>query len=281
MRPRSRRSAVPTPRLDRPLLALLDEFAADPLPASAAIRVDSKIGSFLVHADDEVMTPFIQWYREWEPDEAAWIQQALSPGATMLDVGANIGYFARLAGQTVGPEGRVIAIEPEHRNLKLLRHNVWDLDNVTIVPVAAWHERDTLELRFNDANAGDHQVHPAQADGGAGVLVPAIPLDELLQDVRVDVVKIDTQGADHHVVAGLSATLAANPQAQLLVEFWLDSMDERGDQGAAVLEGYRAFGRPIAILGEGGASRPASDQEILETAEGAEGRFVNLVVGAR
>jgi FkbM family methyltransferase len=261
------------------LATRLDDLAADPLVAADVIRVETKIGPVLVHAADRVMTPFIREYREWEPDEAAWLTQELHLGATMLDVGANIGYFSLLAAQTVGPSGRVIAIEPERRNLRVLRHNVWQHDTVTIFPVAAWDERTTLELHFNEDNAGDHQVHPERDGGSQGVLVPALPLDEVLRDVTVDVVKIDTQGADHHVIAGLKETLRANPQARLLVEFWLDSMDERGDRGSDVLAGYRSLGRPIALLGEAGSSTSASDEQILAAADAAGDRFVNLVIG--
>lgn len=272
-----RQDTEPQPAAAR-RLAALEAIADDPLAAADVLRVDTRIGPVLVHADDEVMTPWIRHHREWEAEEAAWLEGALRPGATMLDVGANIGYFSVLAARAVGPAGRVIAIEPERRNLRVLRLNTWAHDQVTIVPVAAWHSRTALELRFNASNAGDHQVHEA-SEGAAGTLVPAIALDDLLDETAIDVIKIDTQGVDHHVITGLSRTLAANPQAQLLVEFWLESMDERGDRGADVLAGYRKLGRPIGLLGDHGNSTLATDAEILAATEVAHGRFVNLVIG--
>lgn len=269
----------PLPDVGKPLAERLAWIASDPVEPGEAEAVDTVIGTVFVHAHDEVMTPFIRGHKTWEHDEAAWIERVLPHGGTMVDVGANLGFFARLAAQRVGPGGRVFAVEPEQRNLRLLRLNTWEYDNVEIIAAAAWHERTVLQLRYNEANRGDHQVHQ-HVDAGATPAV-ALPLDELLGGVPVDVIKIDTQGADHHVLAGLRGTLAANPAAVVLVEFWLDAMDERQESAAAVLDGYRQFGRPISLLGAGGESTEQGDEQILAAADAAPGRFVNLVLGAR
>ncbi len=266
-------------RLSRQL-ASAAQLAIDPAPGESVIEVETKIGPVLVHADDRVMSPFIREHREWEPDESAWLSGVLRPGMTMLDVGANIGYFSVLAAQLVGERGNVIAVEPEQRNLRVLRYNTWRYSNVEIVPAAAWHARGMLELRFNADNAGDHQVHPVGAADG-NVLVPALPLDEVLADRQVDVIKIDTQGVDHHVIAGMEETLSRNPQAPLLVEFWLNSMDERGDRGDAVLAQYRTLGRPMGLLQPGGGVELVEDATILAAADAAPDRWVNLVILGR
>jgi FkbM family methyltransferase len=198
----------------------------------------------------------------------------------VVDCGANIGYFSLLASAAAGPEGTVVALEPEPANLRLLRANLWrnGADNVWVVPAAASDARGLLALRLSvEDNTGDHQVHAEATDDDA--LVACVALDEVLAGAPVDVVKIDTQGADHLVVAGLRATIAANPGISVLIEFWLDGMEARGIAAQDVLSGYRALGRPLRLLGDDGTATAATDDEILATARGWEGRWVNLVLG--
>lgn len=65
----------------------------------------------------------------------AVMEAVLYPGATVIDVGANIGYLTALAAVRVGRGGRVIAVEPADDNLAVLRENVWvnGLDQVRVV----------------------------------------------------------------------------------------------------------------------------------------------------
>jgi FkbM family methyltransferase len=256
----------------------LHELLADPV-TGGVVEAETDVGPLLLHADDQVITPAIVQDGEWEADEGAWLRATVQPGHTVIDCGANIGYFSVLASRLAGPRGAVIAVEPDRDNLRLLTHNLWrnGCENVRVVPAAAWRERGVLSLRRSATNTGDHRTFAP--DGEA--LVPSVTLDELLAGQRVDVVKIDTQGADHHVVAGLEGALRRDPACVTLIEFWLDGMQERDVDPRGVLAGYRALGRPLALLRGGGELVPADDDAILAAATGWEGRWVNLVLGAR
>jgi FkbM family methyltransferase len=259
--------------------ARLWALASDHPVAVDAVAAETDVGSLLLHAHDRVMTPLIRRDGHWEQDEGKWLRETLRRGDTFVDCGANVGYFSLLGSQVVGSEGSVVAVEPEAGNLRLLRGNLWlnGCDNVWVVPAAAADGRGMVALRRSATNWGDHQIHPeASADD---VLVPCLPLDEVLDGLRVDAVKIDTQGADHLVVAGLQRTFAANPHAPALIELWLDALVERGVRAADVLTDYRALGRPLGLLGPGGKVTPADDAAILSAAEAAQDHWVNLVLG--
>lgn len=263
----------------------LDLLAAGLAAGDPAELLDTEIGPLLAHAGDEVMTPWIRHHRSWEAHETAFFRATLRPGHTFLDCGANVGWFTVLGARLVGPGGTVIAVEPEPANLALLRANVWlaGAGNVEILPVAAGTEHGLIELHLDVGNRGDHQVHPLGGGdrGRERRLVPVAPLDELLAGRRPDVVKIDAQGFDHEVVAGLHATLAACPAMVLLIEFWLTGMDERGVDAAGVLAGYREAGLDLALLQGDGTPRPCTDAEILDAAEDGGTRVVNLVAARR
>jgi FkbM family methyltransferase len=244
----------------------------------SATLIDTEIGAVLLHADDEVMTPWIKHYRTWEVEETGFIRAYLRPGDTFIDCGANFGWFSLIGSSIVGPRGRVIAIEPDPSNLALLRANLWSAhaDNTEIIAAAAGAGRGIMTLRFDPVNRGNHQVHPIE--DRAGRMIPVVALDELLAGERVDLVKIDVQGFDHEVVAGLHATLAANPHARVLVEFWVDGMRERNIDTDAVLAGYRAAGFTVAALVDSGATAPCTDDEIYQLIAANGLGFANLVL---
>ncbi len=257
----------------------LDDIALGPPAAAETVSVETDVGPLLLHANDQVMTPAIRDTGHWEESEGVWLRGVIRPGHTVVDCGANVGYFTVLASKCVRPDGLVVAIEPDAANLKLLRANLWQngCDNVWVVPAAAADRRALLALRRNAQNAGDHQVHDSPAEDDP--LVPSVRLDDLFKDLQVDVAKVDCQGADHLVVAGFAETLARSPGARVLVEFWLDGMAERGVDPREVLAGYRRLGRPLFRLAEDGVATEASDDEIIASAAGWEGRWVNLVLG--
>ncbi len=149
------------------------------------------------------MTPFVQAHGFWEASETRFLRDALHEGMTFIDVGANTGYFSVLGSRLVGATGRVFAVEPERRNIAVLKANLWrhGCDNAVILPIAAHRQRGFLPLRLNDENRGDHQVGWSDE---ASALVPSARLDDLLAGVSVDVAKVDTQGVDHDVIDGLS-----------------------------------------------------------------------------
>jgi FkbM family methyltransferase len=259
----------------------LHGLAEDPPTAADVVVTDTDVGTLALHASDQVITPMIRDTGVWEAAEATWLRGAIGAGDTVVDCGANVGYFSLLASRAVGPRGTVIAVEPDAGNLRLLRHNLWrnGCDNVRVIAAAAADERGVLALRHSETNFGDHQVHPDAAPDD--VLVPCVALDEVLGGARVNVVKIDTQGFDHLVLAGLTRTLSANPAARVLVEFWTDGMAERQLSAEDILAQYRALGRPLALLGDAGAAIPASDEQVFTSVRASPGHWVNLILGAR
>jgi hypothetical protein len=75
------------------------------LDAADVVQVATEHGPLLMRRADEVMTPEVQASGRWEPAEERFLTAELRPGATFLDVGANVGYFSIVgarAGATAG-----------------------------------------------------------------------------------------------------------------------------------------------------------------------------------
>jgi len=189
---------------------------------------------------DQHVSRSLREYGVWEPFETRLLLDALRPGDTFLDVGANLGYFSVLAAARVGPGGRVFAVEPEARNLDLLRQNVslnlFD-DRVTVADVAFSDRSARARLYLNPDNPGDHQLHP-DTPGRADVAVDTVPGAQWLagRASRVDVVKLDVQGAEYRAVSGLLPLLRASlPQLSLLVELSPRSLRQSGHSGRELI----------------------------------------------
>ena len=134
------------------------------------------------------------------------LRSLVAPGSTVVDVGANIGFFSLRFAGWVGPAGRVIAIEPESRNIASLRLHLKRAGLAGVVEcvhAAAADRPGQLLLAVTPGHPGDHHL------AAEGEPVEAVTVDELVAgDVRpVTLVKIDVQGAEMMVLAGARAVI--------------------------------------------------------------------------
>jgi FkbM family methyltransferase len=143
------------------------------------------------------------------------------PGATVVDVGANIGYNAIHAARLAGPRGRVFAIEPTHDNVEVLRRNLEAarLADVVVAPVAAGRAAGMRKLFVRGSRSAVNSLfaESCYATVTDVLEVPVMRLDELV-DGTADVVKIDVEGAELDVLEGMPRLLDARPRA-LIVEW--------------------------------------------------------------
>lgn len=128
-----------------------------PLSPDLVCEVDTDVGSLYAHEGDAVLAPALRQDGRWEPQESDFLRATLRRGDTFLDVGANIGYLTLLGAAAVGPEGTVLAIEPEPRNVSLLRANIWrNGARATVLPLAAFSRTGFIPLVFSPSHPGDH-----------------------------------------------------------------------------------------------------------------------------
>lgn len=129
-------------------------------------------------------------------EERFLIKSLLKPGMTVVDVGANIGYYLMMFEQAVGKHGYVICIEPSEENLPELETNIKinGFGNVALHKVAIGMEEGSIGLR-RGINSG---ITPL--DKGT-YQVPLKRLDTLVTG-KVDFLKIDVEGYEGQVLQG-------------------------------------------------------------------------------
>ncbi|MCX7702061.1 MAG: FkbM family methyltransferase [Gemmataceae bacterium] len=164
----------------------------------------------------------------WEAWVTLAIARYLRPGMWCVDVGANYGYYTVLMAAGCGPEGRVVACEPNpllagtylpqnlalngfHHGVEICPKVVGNLDDRTVHFVLHHGDFATSSL---ERWAYNHRSQTIQ--------VPSITLDRLCADwPRLDLVKIDAEGAEALVWEGMQQTLRRFPDAVIVVELHL------------------------------------------------------------
>lgn len=174
-------------------------------------------------------------------------------GATILDVGAHIGYYTLLFAKRAGTRGRVYAFEPSTRTRDRLLHNISlnDLDNITTVGTAASDEAGIATINLAaGSNTGSTSLH--FESGAVGTeQVETVPIDDFLEQhgiARIDLLKIDVEGHELHVLRGMRKTLKApaDTAPELFVEVNENTLRSAGTPMEALFDelataGYNAY----------------------------------------
>ena len=155
----------------------------------------------------------------YEPELTA-IVASLRPGDVFVDIGANVGFFSLVAAKRLGTRGRVIAFEP-HPGARARMQAVLERNHVTTVEIvpAAVADADGATLRLyltgqselSTLNPVDSPMANVRFD--AHIDVPSVTLDRWLETRGIDpetisLIKIDVEGAEGRVIAGMRDTLA-------------------------------------------------------------------------
>jgi FkbM family methyltransferase len=227
---------------------------------------DKRLGDLLFPARDAVMVPAISAAGSWELREGQWLDANISSGMTVVNVGANVGYFALWSAQLVGESGTVIAIEPDPTNFELLVQNIATHGYSRVVePIraAADHHSGILSLYNNPTNSGDHRVFDNEDSNHASIQIEAVAVDSLVQNRHVDAILTDAQGWDHRVLRGLRQTIERD-RPVILSEFVPQWMSDQGEDPGSFLSEMVDLGYKIGVLEAGAAPGDWSMSEILE-----------------
>lgn len=160
----------------------------------------------------------------WESPIAAHFYNAIRPSDVVLDVGANIGQYAVLAGARTAGSGKVFAVEPNEAVAGFLARNVAEnrlAPHVSVLRVAAWDSETTLFLDEGEhANCGTVEVSEVRTERHSRG-VPARRLDTVLAERgcrKLDIVKLDIEGAELRALHGLTGILDQDPPRAVYCE---------------------------------------------------------------
>lgn len=178
---------------------------------------------FLVDRTDLGLSVHLMLDGYWEFWCTDFILRHVQPGQVVFDVGANLGYYAVMMGEAVGPGGEVHAIEPNPRLAALVEQNLAlnGTTGVTRLHRAAAYSASGVPLRFVEPQGDPKNGHVLQPETGAQpgeYAVSSLRLDDVT-DRPVHFLKVDVEGAEEEVWAGMQRMLDRSPEVILLLEF--------------------------------------------------------------
>jgi FkbM family methyltransferase len=190
----------------------------------------------------------------YEPQESAFVRAALRPGMNFVDAGANWGFFTLMAAHLVGPSGKVVALEPHPRVFAKLKSNVErnHLHQVQIFEVAAADGDSNLSLAGHEETSENWGISRLVEGSITGLITYTVRLrrlDSLLDEAgldRVDLLKIDVEGAEDMVLAGMEDGLQDHRYQRILMELHPHQLAERGRTTEQVIgllkaKGYKGY----------------------------------------
>jgi FkbM family methyltransferase len=190
-------------------------------------------------------------YRQltWNPEEYRAFREVVRPGATVLDVGANVGAYTLLFARWVGPVGRVIAFEPAPAAAAGLRRHL-ELNgltsNVDVQQCAAAASIGTASFTCDDAS-GTNVLTVTTAKRGIEVQTTTLDAFCAERNLQPDIVKIDVEGTELGVLRGARRILSPR-EVQVFVELHPSVWSARGIAAAdirAELAGQQLIAEPL------------------------------------
>ncbi|OYX00094.1 MAG: methyltransferase [Caulobacter vibrioides] len=179
--------------------------------------------------------------RGLEPGTGDVLRRLIQPGMTVADVGANIGLLTLVMAWATGPGGRVIAFEPEaipRSNLEKMKH-LNGLSWVEVRDQAVGETPGRLTFHVSDIIGHSSLYALPETEEARTIEVEVVRLDDVAPAKRLDVVKIDVEGAELDVLAGMKGVIAKNPDLAILAEFGPEHLARVGQTPA---QWFKAFG---------------------------------------
>lgn len=236
-------------------------------------------GELLLNPSDPVVSGALM-LGAFEKHFSMKFRESLQPGMTVVDIGANIGYYTLIASKGVGKEGKVISYEPEPENLGFLvaslAHNL--LGNILVVKSALGAHVGEMTLYVDPDNKGKHTLLPVSGSGQIRVAIDT--LDRSLSTLgvsHVDVIKMDIEGWESKAFHGMQLTLDRD-HPKIFFEFAPERIRETGDNPSDMLLALRTREYTLEVIDErSGALLPVHDPKtFIATLHGYDG-YANIV----
>jgi FkbM family methyltransferase len=182
-----------------------------------------------------------------EKKETEFFKKLIEKGHIVIDIGANIGYYTLMAAARVGKNGRVYSFEPCSSTFKLLQENIKinKSENVVLSEMAVLDKEGNIELYLSEkTNTGSTSISFPTKYSGKKENVKCITLDKFIKEKKlkkVDVIKIDTEGAELKVLKGMEKLLSVQ-SPKVLIEINEENLNALGSSKEDIYAFFRKLG---------------------------------------
>ena len=237
-----------------------------------------KLGNFLFKHAFVLYKPMYALFKnKQDAFEIELLQTHIRKGDTVLDIGANIGYYATILAELVGGNGQIHCFEPDTRNFEHLQKACGKKNNITLNQRAVGPRTETIKIYTSKNLNVDHRTYEPE-DYDAVMDVKAVSIDDYVRSKNlssVHFIKMDIQGFEMQALEGMQETLKLNPQVQLISEFWPYGLKKAGSSLSAYYQRLVELGWKCYLLDKG--KLKALDMEQVKALEPlGEAHYFNI-----
>ena len=173
---------------------------------------------FILDKNDSLKLSIDKFY---EPRETKKILKLIKPGDIVIDIGANIGYYTLIFAKLVGTKGKVYAFEPDRTNFELLSKNIIlnNYKNTILINKALSDKEEPINFYLNPLNTANHKIYSGGKDMKTTVICTTLNKFFKNKPKKISFVKIDVEGAEGKVIAGMNRLIEDGKIEKMMLEF--------------------------------------------------------------
>jgi len=198
-----------------------------------------KNSKITVDLRDYILARYLYIFKIYEPEETRILSQILQKNMTVVDLGANIGYYTIMFSKIVGSKGHVLAVEASPYNYHALLNNITqnNCENVTALNNAVTDCSKEIKLLISNKNYGESRIRSTVSTYNSNkfteeITVQGLTLDEIISrySLKPDLIKIDIEGAEYSALQGMKNTLSKSDEVIIISEFNPSALRQYGSQ---------------------------------------------------
>lgn len=208
------------------------------------VIVRTQVGYVVCSTKDQGLLANLDETGDIERGTRLLIEKILSPGCVFVDVGANVGLHSLAAARVMRGGGYIISFEPYAPIFQLLKKTIQINGFSEIVElhqsaVSSQPGEKDLYIGVTSGHNSLFQLDLPKDFSKQSVAVPVVRLDEVISPKqRIDLIKIDVEGAELEVLESGVSLILSNPDIALIVEFGPSHLKRTGHTASAWLKTF-------------------------------------------
>lgn len=156
-----------------------------------------------------------------EPESTKIIHDEIKEGSIVVDIGANIGYYALMESRLVSKKGKVYAIEPSPNNFYFLKRNISlnNYNNIETFQIGIGDKKGTAKMYISAHSNLNSLVSQRNREIIKTININLTTLDDFFKNKKYpDFIRMDVEGYEYNIIKGMKNTLEAKKPLELFIE---------------------------------------------------------------